>query len=377
MITSFDDYCLHQTHEPIAIPVSSDRNFYDRYWFSGFDRSGKTFFEIGFGVYPNRFVMDGHFSVVIDGVQHSFHASRRCPADRTQTVIGPLRITVEEPMRRVRFSLADNDSDIRCDLLFTASTAATEEPKNLLYQDSRRLVMQNSRFTQFGCWEGWIEAGGNRVEWQADQTLGCRDKSWGVRPVGEPEEGAPPATQAEPRVYWVWSPVNFGDVCTQFGSFENADGTPTQLSACMAPTYPNPELVPEFEAGHIEMATAKHQLNWVPGTRRIESGQFEFHQPDGTIQQLKVRALNHFYMRGIGYQHPQWGHGRWQGEEKTGAESWRMDEVDPLELSFIHVHCLVEATMGERRGMGVVETVVLGAHEPSGFREFLDGAGTA
>ena len=30
MITSFDDYCVHQTAMPIAEPSQSDRNFYDR-----------------------------------------------------------------------------------------------------------------------------------------------------------------------------------------------------------------------------------------------------------------------------------------------------------------------------------------------------------
>jgi hypothetical protein len=53
MITSFDDYCIHQTHEPVAQPSQSDRNFYDRYWFNGFDRDGAFLFEIGFGLYPN------------------------------------------------------------------------------------------------------------------------------------------------------------------------------------------------------------------------------------------------------------------------------------------------------------------------------------
>jgi hypothetical protein len=30
--------------------------------------------------------------------------------------------------------------------------------------------------------------------------------------------------------------------------------------------------------------------------------------------------------------------------------------------------------MGERRGVGTLETVAFGAHAPSGFRSILDGA---
>ena len=77
MITDFDDYLLHQAALPINQSGIAKLNAYDRYWFNGHDRSGTFLFEIGLGRYPNRFVQDAHFSVSIDGVQHSFHASRR------------------------------------------------------------------------------------------------------------------------------------------------------------------------------------------------------------------------------------------------------------------------------------------------------------
>ncbi len=57
MISSFDDYMIHQNAEPVNQPGPSDRNFYDRYWFSGFDAEGEFIFEVGFGLYPNRQVM--------------------------------------------------------------------------------------------------------------------------------------------------------------------------------------------------------------------------------------------------------------------------------------------------------------------------------
>ena len=105
MITRFDDYMIHQTSDPIAQPSPSDKNFYDRCWFNGFDREAGFLFESGFAVYPNRKVMDGHWSVSMDGVQHSFHASRRAPIDRSECSIGPLRVEVLTPMRAVRIRL--------------------------------------------------------------------------------------------------------------------------------------------------------------------------------------------------------------------------------------------------------------------------------
>jgi len=376
MITSFDDYSIHQTHEPIAHPAQSDRNFYDRHWCNGIDMERGYIFEIGFGAYPNRYIMDAHFSVSIDGAQHSFHGSRRCPLDRADTTVGPLQVLVEEPMRKLRVRIGKNDTGIACDLLFTALTAPTEEPKNLLLAADIHAVMYNSRFTQFGRWEGWFEAAGKREKVAAQSCLGARDKSWGVRPVGEAPGGAPPTPDAPlPRVYWAWSPINFGDVCTQFGTFEEADGTPTQLSACMVPVYSNPEEVPQTssEPGHRELRDIRHRVQWLPGTRRPAGASMEFEEADGTRHEITMEMAHWFYLRGIGYGHPDWTHAAWKGEDVIGGESWKMDEVDPLDPSFIHVHSAVRAKMGDRSGIGTLETIVLGPHH-SGFKEFLDGA---
>ena len=373
MITSFDDYCIHQTHEPVCLPSQSDRNFYDRYWFNGFDAGGAFMFEVGCGLYPNRRVMDGHFSVVIDGVQHSFHGSRRAPYERAHTVVGPFSVEVVEPLRRVRVRLLPNETGIECDLLFEARSVPTEEPKNIMYDDGR-LIMHNSRFTQFGSWGGHFTIGGRRYEVRRETSFGARDKSWGVRPVGEPEGGAPGLLNGEPGVYWVWSPIDFGDVCTQFNTFEDRDGNPTQLAACIQPTYASPGLVPAEEKGARHMHTARHRVHWQQGTRRSRSAEFHFVEQPGQEITITVEPLLAFQMKGIGYSHPQWGHGFWKGEEAIAGESWRLDEIDPLEYSHIHVHQLVRARMGEREGVGTLETICFGRHAPSGFRSFFDGA---
>ena len=42
MLTKADDYPIHQTPEPIAYS-GTDRNFYDRYFFNGYQREGELF----------------------------------------------------------------------------------------------------------------------------------------------------------------------------------------------------------------------------------------------------------------------------------------------------------------------------------------------
>ena len=40
-VTSWDDYPVHQSADWIAHPATSDRNFYDRYYFNAFDTGGE------------------------------------------------------------------------------------------------------------------------------------------------------------------------------------------------------------------------------------------------------------------------------------------------------------------------------------------------
>ena len=40
MLSSFDDYFVHQTPRPVAIPATTDRNAYDRFWFNGYTDDG-------------------------------------------------------------------------------------------------------------------------------------------------------------------------------------------------------------------------------------------------------------------------------------------------------------------------------------------------
>jgi hypothetical protein len=374
VISPFDDYPIHQTSDPIAQPGSSDRNYYDRYWFNGFDRDGAFVFEVAFGQYPNRFVQDAHFTAVVGGVQHSFHGSQRAPVDRAETVVGPLRIEVVRPLRIVRVVLERNATGLECDLTFRARTAPTLEPKSLL-REGVRLLLETTRFTQFGTWTGGFTVGGRHVALASAGVPGTRDRSWGVRPVGEPAGGAPAAGQ-ERGVYWVWAPVHFDDVCTHFGTFEDRDGRPTQLGAAIVPAYAAPEAVPSGEEpGHREMATARHRIEWERGTRRPHRTRLELVERDGAQHVITLEPITRCQLLGLGYHHPEWGHGVWKGEEATGAESWTLAALDPLDFRHIHLHTICRARMGDRVGVGTLETLVFGRHAPSGFREFLDGAG--
>ena len=79
-------------------------------------------------------------------------------------------------------------------------------------------------------------------------------------------------------------------------------------------------------------------------------------------------------MKGIGYTHPEWGHGRWKGELAIGGESFRCDEIDPMAFDNQHIQQVVRARCGGEEGIGVLEQVAFGPHARYGFKSVLDPA---
>ncbi len=75
-LSSWDDYPVHQAAEFIAHPATSDRNFYDRYYFNMHPSSGDWFAIFGYGQYPNLGVVDAFIDVRHGGAQHIVRARR-------------------------------------------------------------------------------------------------------------------------------------------------------------------------------------------------------------------------------------------------------------------------------------------------------------
>lgn len=373
MLNPLDDYPVHQTPEPLAHAIAGDRNFYDRYFFHGYSSDGAVFFAAALGLYPNRSVMDAAFSVVRDGVQTSVHASRRAPLDRTETRVGPVAIEVVEPMRRLAVRVGPNDSGVTADLTFTARTVALEEPRFTM-RSGTRVVMDYTRLTQFGSWEGDVVVDGERTAVGGGDVLGARDRSWGIRSVGE-REVAPPGPM--PQFYWLWAPVNFDDRCTHLDVQEDASGRQWHAFGAVVPLLDGPS-APVVDLGPTTAAVATEvtrEVVWRPGTRRAASARLAMGAEGGEVTTLELEPLFDFQMLGVGYFHPEWSHGVWKGEEAVGAESWRLADLDPIAPQHLHVQSLCRARLGDgRAGMGVLEQLVIGPHAPSGFTDLFDGA---
>lgn len=368
MLHRLDDHPIHQTPEPLLHPASGDRNAYDRFFFNGYARDGSLYFAAAFGLYPNRGIRDAAFSVVRGGRQHALHASREAaPGGALQ--VGPITVEIEEPMRTLRLRVAPNEWGLGADLRFAARTAAVEEPR-FVRREQGRLLMDVTRFTQFGTWQGALEVAGERVAVEPTAVLGTRDRSWGIRPIGE---RAPGPVAGAPQFFWLWAPVWFDDCCTHFDVNEDATGGRWHQYGAVVPLL-GPEGDPTDPAGLAPARDVAHRVRWEPGTRRAARAEIDLIAPGGGRRTLVLEPILHFQMLGIGYLHPEWGHGMWKGPEAVAGESWSLAGCAPLDPRHLHVQTLCHARLEGRPGIGVLEQLVIGPHAPSGFASLLDGA---
>jgi len=373
MLSKFDDYPVHQTAEPIAHPASGDRHLYDRYWFNGYADDGEFYFGIGAALYPNLGIVDCGFSLVRDGVQHAFHASRRASGEPSEVEVGPFRIHIQEPMRRLRVTIDDNETGISCDLRYIPRTANVEEGRQTLRRGPRPM-MDATRFDQFCRWQGEIRYAGRTLRVDPARTLGTKDRSWGLRPVGAPDPGPAPSYEL-PQVFFLWAPIHWKDRCTLVGIFEEADGRMWHWDGAVLPAYESTDQIPGVEdPGTRRLIGVDHKLSYVPGTRRAGAAEIGMVEAGGRRRVARLEPLLCFRMKGIGYTHPEWGHGMWKGELALAGESWRCDEVDPMALDCQHVQQVVRARMDGEEGIGVLEQICFGPHVGYGFKEFLDPA---
>ena len=321
MLNKLDDYPVHQTPEPLTYPATSDRNVYDRTWFNGYAEDGSYYFGIGMAIYPHRGILDCAFSVVQpDTRQHCFFGSRRAPLERTDMDVGPFRMEIVEPMRRVRVVLDDNDSGVSCDITFSARTAPIQEARQTLWQGTRR-VMDATRFDQFGRWSGTVRHPDGVINVEESVCYGTKDRSWGVRNVGERESIGAPINPTG--AFFLWAPLFWEDHISHAIFFDGNKGEALVREGLTAPLHASEAEIPDTaEPQDTRMATANHRVKYIPGTRLAESAEIDLVDLDGKTRTIDFDPILKFQMKGLGYGHPEWGQGMWKGELATGHESF-------------------------------------------------------
>ncbi len=359
MLTSGDDYPIHQTPEPVAF-AGGDRNFYDRYFFNGYSADGSIFFAAALGVYPQLDVIDAAFCLVIDGKQHNVRASRRLRSERMDLRVGPIEVRVIEPLRTLGVRVTDNDSAITADLVFEGRHRPIEEPR-FTRRNGPRLFMDYTRMTQNGAWSGKLSVNGDTIDLAG--ASGTRDRSWGIRPVGAPDSQPGPSVF---QFFWLWAPFNFADRAVFFHTNDDDAGRPWNRRA----------VIDVFGESSTEYEHPQTKLKFRSGSRRLVSADVSCAN-DGPSMHIAPTGA-HFYMSGLGYMHPVWGHGRDHGDLEIAYDVIDTSSIDDNAPGQLHIQALARATLHDRErileGVGVLEQLLVGPHAPSGFTSMLDPA---
>jgi hypothetical protein len=379
-----DDYPLHTSARPVRDP-GTERNLYDRFFLNGYQRDGNLFFALALGQYPGRNVMDAAFSVIVDGVQHNLRASRLLGDDRLDTTVGPIRVRVDKPLRSVHVLIDDTGPDsaksgIAAHLAFTARGPVFEEAP-FRSRSGYRLLFDYTRMTQNGAWSGQLSAGGHSITIDPASTWGTKDRSWGVRPVGEREHpGAP-----EPfTFFWLWAPMNFEDACGHFDVNEHPDGTRWHETAMWSGAIDqgdrgegggsddNDRLDNDVLELELHKGRAAYRLYFPGGDRHARGASVFFDLRDRT-HQVELESIDTFFMNGIGYSHPTWGHGMYVGDDVRSYDSVVTADVNRTDPQNLHIQALCRLRRDDGvEGMGILEQLFVGPHTPSGLSGIID-----
>ena len=155
MITGLDEYPIHQLPQPMADVGSSDRNFYDRWYFNAHDRTGDLFAIFGAGYYPNLGTKDAFVLVRRGDEQTAVHLSDAMDHDRLNPHVGSFRIEVTKPLEEVRVVLEETEG-IAMDIHWRGLFPAIQEAPHVMRTGTLRKVLDAQRFAQCGSWEGTI-----------------------------------------------------------------------------------------------------------------------------------------------------------------------------------------------------------------------------
>ncbi|MGV2969503.1 MULTISPECIES: hypothetical protein [Mycobacteriaceae] len=368
-LSPLDEYPIHQTPSPIATPATSDRNFYDRSYFNVLDRQGRFMALTGIGYYPRLGVKDAYFLVRRGDTQTALHFSDSVDDDRLHQHVNGYRLEVVEPLQELHLTVAETEG-ISADLTWRGLfPAALERPHEMLTE--RRVTLQACRFAQVGSWEGWIDVDGERIAVGHDTSVASRDRSWGIRPVGEPEPAGRPDA-AFRGMWWLYLPLAFDDYQLFLILQEDPDGH-RSLYDCTR----------RWRDGTVEQLDGvRATIHYTPGTRIPHGAHVEFMNRAGDRMNLDVESkLFAPIAFGSGYGgDTSWGHGTWKDGPFTERVSF--DLTDPAVMArapfslIDHVASAVctEADGRTAQGAGLFEHGVIGPHHPSGFSDWTDVA---
>jgi hypothetical protein len=363
MLTKFDEFHCHQIVDTFDHVVDSDRQWTEKFWCNVHDTTGKLVLATGFGVYPNRNVMDGYGCVNLDNkTQYNVRLSRELRPQIEELKVGPLSWEVVEGLKKIRLTLGDNEYGISYELEFVGRMPAHEEIPQVR-RDKGRIFMNTCRMAQLGRAKGWVKVDGTTYDVDENLWRAQRDHSWGIRMgVGAPETGVQsPDISFFANLMINWLTAQFENWGVHYYLIEKADGTVEYLSGAVVYGF-------EDDREAIPVVSVDHNFEYHPNSGRMKSGRVVLTAADGSKTELAMRQLTTMYLMGGGYiGYNGFYHGIWMGPYWTDGEKW--DVANPEVANKVHGldDTVCEYRCGDEVGYGIIENLILGSFPKYGF----------
>uniref|UniRef100_UPI002453DD5D DUF7064 domain-containing protein n=1 Tax=Nocardia brasiliensis TaxID=37326 RepID=UPI002453DD5D len=192
---------------------------------------------------------------------------------------------------------------------------------------------------------------------------GTRDRSWGIRPVGESEPPGRAASEPSGGFWWMYVPLRFDDFAVVVIVQEEPDGTRTLNDA-----------VRVWPDGRVEqLGWPRISIDYRSGTRHPVGARLELTTPDGKPLEIEVTTGTNVPLHvGCGYGgDPDWLHGQWKGRD--WSLSSRYDLTDPAIVArapYGVIDHVAHARCNGAEGWGLFEHASMGRHDPTGFADW-------
>jgi hypothetical protein len=373
MLTKNDELFCHQTVSTFDRPGTSAREWTERAWIMAHDKEGSCHLAAGFGYYPNRNIMDAYTCFTIgEHTQYTVRASRELRPDIDKFKVGPFAYEVIEPLKKVHFTLDDNDYGISFDVEVEGIFPPYEEEPGQFNISRGRLKEDIKRFVQGGRPSGWIKTEGTTHQINPGKWVAERDRSWGVRMAGAEllETGVQPLEIPTGQLF------NF--ILMQFedwgASFHVREIWDDSLGGVRTWHFGGGLIYPYGSEGKpAELVSAEHHYEFNDDKpeqqRRFAGGRVILNAIDGTKKEVSIRPISICYQApgGYGGYYKGFIHGLWMGP--YWIDGYKMDLTDPQVMREVwgYVDYGSEFRCGDQIGYGTTELVVTGKYPRYGY----------
>lgn len=331
-LTPYDEYPVHATPYPVSYIPSTDYNWDEGYYFAVMNPDLGILYCCGFRVNPATDMIGGYALFNDRGVQRTFRFSRTW-RQNFNLEVGPFKVEFVEPLRRIRLTLAENESGISHDFVWIGTSPAHLEEHHLAHRRGRRTTDQ-SRYSQPGVASGTLTARGRTYDLAESGWVAVRDHSWGLYverpPFAADPKWLPPVSPSDAaRAMRFWVTFRCGELSGFYHMHEDRHGVQRKLDDVFGTPFGGTFFV-GWNDRTIPLTGARHEIEFVPGTRMMQRATVHLTDADGGKWTQEIEsACPPWVIQTMGYTPGSWKDGgsfhSYHGDE-TLATEW--DEFD-------------------------------------------------